>query len=99
AVGTGDAGGGGTASASESSRLTTDLAHIVAQVLITVCAMALVYLALYLAIHRWDAGQKIQSTDVVAIMGAVTTFLGTAIGLFFGVSAGQAGKRSADDAA
>lgn len=39
------------------------------------------------------------SKDVVAILGTVTTFLGTIVGSFFGVHVGQAGKAQSDKAA
>lgn len=45
------------------------------------------------------AGQTVpkgrNATDIVAIVGAVTTFLGTALGMFFGVNAGAKVAQSA----
>jgi hypothetical protein len=68
--------------------------------LIAGSAMVLVYLVLQLVLEKMKpATGDIKASDVVAVVGAVTTFLGTAIGLFFGVTVGQSGKKSADDAA
>jgi hypothetical protein len=58
--------------------------------IIIISAMVLVLATLVIAIRgiHSASGAVGQSSDVIAVVGAVTTFLGTAIGLFFGVSAG-----------
>src|SRR5947208_610998 len=79
-----------------------ELTHILAQLATVLAAMVLVYFVVDQAmLHLKTAGADgaVKASDVVAVIGAVTTFLGTAIGLFFGVSVGQAGTKIAKDAA
>ncbi|TXH72023.1 MAG: hypothetical protein E6Q88_07140 [Lysobacteraceae bacterium] len=40
-----------------------------------------------------------KAPDVIALVGALTTFLGTVVGAFLGVQAGSAGKEKAEDIA
>jgi hypothetical protein len=40
-----------------------------------------------------------KSADVIALVGTLTTFLGTVVGAFLGVQVGSAGKQKAEDLA
>lgn len=40
-----------------------------------------------------------QASDVIALVGALTTFLGTTVGAFLGVQAGSVGKEKSNDIA
>jgi hypothetical protein len=77
-----------------------EITHILSQLATMLAAMLLVYLIADKAmVSLKPSTGELKAGDVVAIIGAVTTFLGTAIGLFFGVSVGQAGTKIAKDAA
>lgn len=54
--------------------------------------MVIAVLTYFLPIHD---GWK--STDVIALIGTMTTFLGSIVGAFLGVQAGAAGKQKAQD--
>jgi hypothetical protein len=77
----------------------TDRLRIKIGCTIIIAAMLLVLGTLLAVIHGMappDHSKVADAKDVVAVVGAVTTFLGTAIGLFFGVSVGQTGKTQAE---
>ena len=50
----------------------------------------------FLAYSLPVAQDKWQPSDVIALVGALTTFLGTVIGSFLGVQAGAAGRDKAE---
>jgi hypothetical protein len=64
--------------------------------IVIACIFALCW-ALDIAIHF--GGKDVKASDVVAIVGAITPFLGTAIGVYFGINVGQIGKGQATNAA
>jgi len=58
-------------------------------------SMLMVYLSLGVATDIVKTFKSQNVSDVVAVLGSITTFLGTAVGLFFGINVGQAGKTQA----
>jgi len=60
--------------------------------ILVIASMVLVYFSLNEAIGFAKSLQQKNAGDVVAVLGAITTFLGSAVGLFFGINVGQAGK-------
>jgi hypothetical protein len=66
---------------------------------LVIASMFLIYFALQAAINFVGGLQQKNAGDVVAIIGSITTFIGTTVGLFFGINVGQSGKSQAADTA
>lgn len=47
----------------------------------------------------WLPAKDWKAADVIALVGTLTTFLGTVVGAFLGVQVGSAGKQKAEDLA
>lgn len=62
------------------------------------CSITAVILALIVVCHSMGTA-PLTATDCVALMGSVTTFMGLAVGILFGVNAGGSARASASEAA
>ncbi len=78
---------------------TSDAPRLYVNAAIIIAAFITALIALYYVLHtsslQEDKTHVLSASTVVAILGAVTTFLGTAVGVFFGVNVGQAGQAAA----
>ena len=66
-------------------------------------AILVVLVAYVLALRAYDFTGQIKNAAnsaaaVVAVMGSITTIIGTLVGAYFGVKVGEAGKAEAQDA-
>lgn len=59
--------------------------------LVVIAGFVLVGIVFYFSIHKW-----LESKDVTAAVGSVTSVVGTLAGAFFGVNIGAAGKARAE---
>ncbi len=79
----------------------SDIARLIVNAAIIIASFLTVLVTLHYVLTTpslLDSTKTLNASTIVAVLGAVTTFLGTAVGVFFGVNVGQAGTAAATQA-